>query len=87
MCSAGALVADGVPGPQARVAGQMGGSRQTVGRWLACYDAERPGGLQDRSSSPRSSLRRTRPRSSNAFCSYDATGAAARIGSASNSTR
>ncbi|WP_344652492.1 leucine zipper domain-containing protein, partial [Cryptosporangium japonicum] len=45
--------------PQAHVAGQMGVSRQTVGRWLARYDAEGPGGLHDRSSRPRTSPRRT----------------------------
>ncbi|MDX6622056.1 MAG: hypothetical protein QOK36_4442 [Gaiellales bacterium] len=44
---------------QARTAEQLGVSRGTVCKWLARYDNEGPGGLEDRSSRPGSTPTRT----------------------------
>jgi transposase InsO family protein len=56
------ILGDGTPGtrrPVAHVAKELGVSRQCAHRWLARYRAEGDAGLQDRSSRPHASPRRT----------------------------
>lgn len=45
--------------PQARIAEQLGVSRGTVAKWIDRYEAEGPAGLEDRSSRPHTTPRRT----------------------------
>lgn len=45
--------------PRARIAEQLGVSRATVGKWIDRYRSEGPAGLEDRSSRPHRSPRRT----------------------------
>jgi transposase len=47
--------------PVAHVAKEVGVSRQCAHRWVARYAAEGAAGLQDRSSRPQRSPRRTNP--------------------------
>ena len=44
---------------QARIAERLGVSRGTVGKWIDRYDTEGPAGLEDRSSRPHTTPRRT----------------------------